>query len=141
LPTNLTKRATPQQYSNFKLGKVLVSICTNCEPFSHLHELLTNSSIRQEDHYPLAFTTQADPRLVAKAFPIAYQQLPNNLISNGFNLSQKMALDFNLKKSFFTRDILEKNLWSLFSNSPVYIRQSRSLDLVVYPPGGAHCVK
>jgi len=104
----LTKRATPQQYNNFKMGKALVSISTNCEPFFLFHELLTNSSIEQRKPLRPRFYDSSRSKIGRQSFPNRVTAIAQQLDFDWLQLHSKDGLRSQLKKSFFPPEILEK---------------------------------
>jgi len=99
----LSKRASPFQLNNFKLAKLLISICNNTAPFVLFHELLSHSiTERRTEHRP-KFLDMSRKRIGRQSLSNRVTHVANkiNFDWSGLPLSSNVIRE-KLKSSFFS---------------------------------------
>jgi len=101
--SELTKRAPPSEYNNFKLAKILILICNNCEPFSLFHELISSSTTEQRKPYQPRFFDSSRSKVGRQSLPNRVTHVANQLTFDWLpNLMSKDLTRIKLKEKFFT---------------------------------------
>jgi len=99
----LLNRASPLEYTNFKLARVLISIVNNTDPFFLFHELLSQAVTERRAPLRPWFLDMSRKRIGRQALANRVTDISRRLNFDWLDVKMsKDALRKNLKHSFFT---------------------------------------
>lgn len=106
LVLHLTDRASPFEYNNFKIAKLLISIVNRTDPFLLYQDLLSQAVIERRNPSRPWFLDMSRCKIGRQAFPNRISVISKSISFKwlGKHLS-KDALRSNLKKCFFTANL------------------------------------
>jgi len=101
--THLTGRAPPKELINFKIARTLISICSNCEPYTLFHELIASSSYTSRFPLRPRFYDLSRTRIGRQSFANRVKDVASRLNFEWLGLKyEEDSLRPKLKNLFFT---------------------------------------